>query len=266
MKSRNHYSPLTVVMWLIVFVVIMIVGVGSALANGYPPPVTPPAASPVDIDATLKQQQQAQAAAKSAAEAAAKAAALANGGSSDAEGGDAKSYSASGDVLNQHSSRVLVFPAPVWTQVPQATGCFVTESHAGSAGWNFVSGSKSIQFSEPICVSIRMAESARLMCHFKTAEFIDQNTFKTMFPSADPLPTTPGIRNLSLEECEAIKRPRLVTTHVMAPPAVIAPPVPAVVPAPVIKPPVKRKQAAPKKKPVPCAMQKVERNICVPAK
>lgn len=265
----------------VVFVFLFFAAIQFANATNVPPPKTPDPVPTqqtfnVDIDAAAK----ASAAAKAAAQSSSNSAALGLGGAggaggvggtsdASAQGGAADSYSASGDVLNQHSSRVLVFPAPVWTQVPQATGCFVTESHAGSLGWNFASGSKSIQFSDPICVSMRMAEAARLMCHFQTAELIDQNTFKTLFPNAQGLPTTPGIRNLSLAECEEAKRPRLVMTAALpAPivaPAPIAPTPVVAAPVPAPKPPVKR--AAPRKaKPAPCDEVLVERKICIPRK
>lgn len=246
MKRRIN-SLFTDMIWLAAAVIALFFFLGvifapKAHANGNPPPVTPPTTTQpttvnIDVDAASKAAAAAQAAAKATAQAAANSAALgigqggAGGGGGAGTGGasDASSYSASGDVMNQNSSKFFVFPAPVWTQLPAAQGCFVSESHAGGLGWNFISGSRSIQFSDPICVSMRMAEAARLMCHFHTAEIIDINTFKTLFPGHVDLPSTPGIKNLSLADCEAIKRPRLVMTPTMPatpqqlPPSVVVP-------------------------------------------
>ena len=228
-----------------------------AMANNNPPP-TPPTGTTYNVD----QQQAAQAAAKAAALAAAAAKSAAEASS------DSGSYSANDiNLMTQHSSKTFVFPAPVWTQLPETRGCFVTESHALAGGWNFVSGSKSVQFSDPICMSGRMSESARTMCQFLTADHIDRNTYRTLWPNAKELPAAVGLKNLSLEECEALKRPRLaLTTTITPPPAVVVPPPVVVPPAPPAPPVAKPKPRAKPKAVVPCDKVTVERQICVPKK
>lgn len=226
-----------------------------AMATGSPAPTPTPTPQVFDIDAQLAAQAAAKAQAQAAAAAAARSVSDAN----------AENYAANDiNLMTQHSSKTFVFPAPVWTMLPETRGCFVTESRAGAGGWNFISGSKSVQFSDPVCVSGRMSESARTMCQFATADLIDRNTYKMLWPNATLWATNPELRNLSLEQCEALKRPRLaLTTQVTLPPAVIAPPPAAVVPPAPLAPP-KRKPAA--KKTVPCKAVTVERQICVPQK
>lgn len=254
-------------------VLFSILGTTVAMASGKPvdPPPSTPVTQPitVDLDATLK----AQAAAAATAKAQASADALSNStaitgpSTSNATGTGGRSSSGSyaaggnggsGGALNDNSStRMYVLPAPVWSSVPQAAGCIVTESTALSGGWNFVSGSRSSQKSDPVCVGIIMAKAAYEHCHFESEAMITQRIYETAFPGAPALPITPGLRNLSLAECEDIKNPRLTLAPAITPiqPVVVAPPAP--VPAPVATlacpeppKPVKRRVVKPTAKPV----------------
>jgi hypothetical protein len=138
----------------------------------------------------------------------------------------ADSYSATGDVSNMiGGSKYLSLPQPVWTTVPTPYGCLVTESKAGAIGWNFASGSSSKQFSDAVCTTIRMAEAAYLHCQYLTAAHLNRRAFETMHPGESGgffLAGNP--ENLDPVQCDALKRPVLRMTPVIAP----ATPVPSV--------------------------------------
>jgi hypothetical protein len=202
----------------------------AALAT-YPTPT--PSTNPADIDVTLKQQQQAQADADAIAKAKADADAKAKAAA------DAESYGGGAAINDNSSTRMLVFPAPVWSTVPEARTCIATNSQAHAIGWNFWSHSKTEQKSDAPCIGVLMARSAYANCHFLSEALITQRVYATVFPGAPELPLAPDLRNLSLAECEALKKPRLVLTPSMtataAPAAAIAPiatPVACVEPAP----------------------------------
>lgn len=131
-----------------------------------------------------------------------------------AAGGDAKSgsYSAGGSAAGGNgggltdNSSMYVLPAPVWSSVPQAAGCIVTNSTAGAFGWNLISASRSVQGSDPVCVGVILAKSAYDHCHFESEQLITARVYATIFPGAPALPTVPGLRNLSAADCAALKR------------------------------------------------------------
>lgn len=241
----------------------------SAYATGKPDPVSTP--TPAPVTGTQEQQANAAAAAAAKAQAAAQASSNSTGvGVGVGTGGDSQanseSYSGSSGVMTD--SRMLVFPAPVWSTVPEARTCIATQSQAWAAGWNLVSRSTSSQASDPACIGVLMARSAYNNCHFLSEAMITQRVYATVFPGAPELPIAPDLRNLSLAECEELKRPRLVTTTTLsAPPAVVVAPPPAAVvpPAPAPKP-VKPRVVKPKPAPKACDNVVVERNICVPRK
>ena len=158
---------------------------------------------------------------------------MGTGGAATAGGGESQAnsdaYSGGGSVASD--TRMLVFPAPVWSTVPEARTCIATQSQAWAAGWNLVSRSTSNQASDPACIGVLMARSAYANCHFLSEALITARVYATVFPGAPELPVAPDLRNLSLAECEELKRPRLVPTLTMAPPPVIVTP-PVVCPAP----------------------------------
>lgn len=214
----------------------------SAYANGKPDPVPTPA--PVTGTQDQHQAQQAQAAAAAKAQAAAQAQStgigVGTGGESQA---NSDAYSGGGSVASD--TRMLVFPAPVWSTVPEARTCIATQSQAWAAGWNLVSRSTSNQASDPACIGVLMARSAYANCHFLSEALITARVYATVFPGAPELPVAPDLRNLTLSECEELKRPRLVPTPMMAaPPVIVTPPVVCPAPAP-SKPRAVTKRKAP---------------------
>jgi hypothetical protein len=210
----------------------------TAHATGKPtPPPTPIPTTPgADVDASA----QAAAAAAAKAQAAAQAQSTSSGtgigvgtgGAATAGGGESQAnseaYGGGGSVASD--TRMLVFPAPVWSTVPEARTCIATQSQAWAAGWNLVSRSTSNQASDPACIGVLMARSAYANCHFLSEALITARVYATVFPGAPELPVAPDLRNLTLSECEELKRPRLVPTLTMAPPPVVAP-APVVCPA-----------------------------------
>ena len=188
---------------------------------------------PAPVTGTQDQQQQANAAAKAQAAAQSQSTGIGVGTGGAATSGDsqANSDAYSGTATD---SRMLVFPAPVWSTVPEARTCIATQSQAWAAGWNLVSRSTSNQASDPACIGVLMARSAYNNCHFLSEALITARVYATVFPGAPELPVAPELRNLTLGECEELKRPRLVPTLTMAPPPVIVTPTPApvVCPAP----------------------------------
>lgn len=148
-----------------------------------------------------------------------------HGGGGGSANVDASTYSATGDVsntLNGGNSKYisLGFPAPVWTSVPTAFGCIVTESGALSGGWSFASGSKSKQYSDVVCTTIRMAEAATLHCQFESAAMLNKVAFEKMYEGQKGdffLADKP--RNLKPMECEELKRPALRMAANIAQPA-----------------------------------------------
>lgn len=147
------------------------------------------------------------------------------GGSAISGSSSAETYSATGDVNNTitggaSSSKYLSvgLPAPVWTSVPTPFGCLVSESTAGAAGWNFVSGSKSKQFSDVVCTTIRMAEAAYLHCQYETAAYLNKRVFETMHGGDGGFFLASAPKNLSPVECDDLKRPKLQMAPSIAPP------------------------------------------------
>lgn len=151
------------------------------------------------------------------------------GGTASASGGHSSattgpSYAANGDQTSTFSSKMLSLPQPVWTQVPTAFGCIVTDSKAGALGWNFVSGSSTTQQSEVVCTTIRMAEAATAWCQYATAAFLNKRAFEQMYPGEKgDFFLNAGRRDLTVEECEATKRPVMIMERRMASPAPVAP-------------------------------------------
>lgn len=223
----------------------------TAYANGKPDPV------PVTGAQDQHQTQQAQAAAAAKAQAAAQSQSNATGtgigvgmgGAATAAGGESQAnsdaYSGGSGVTTD--SRMLVFPAPVWSTVPEARTCIATQSQAWAAGWNLVSRSTSNQASDPACIGVLMARSAYNNCHFLSEALITARVYATVFPGHSLPEPDKSVRNLSLAECEELKRPRLVPTPMLAaPPTAVVTPTPvAVAPAPVACPaPAPRKPRA----------------------
>lgn len=135
------------------------------------------------------------------------------------EGGQGGKATALGGSLN-NNSRYFSFAAPSWTVVPQAYGCLVTDSASKNIALGVWSDSYSKQYSEVVCTTIRMSESARSFCQYETAAMLDKQAFELMYPKMDGsffLKDMP--RNLSHEECEATKRPVMVLDTRMSTPA-----------------------------------------------
>lgn len=191
----------------------------AAHATGKPDP------APVPSTQDQHQAQQAQAAAAAKAQAAAQSNATGTGiGAGTGGESQASSDSYSGGSGVTTDSRMLVFPAPVWSTVPEARTCIATQSQAWAAGWNLVSRSTSNQASDPACIGVLMARSAYNNCHFLSEALITARVYATVFPGHSLPDPDKSVRNLSLAECEELKRPRLVPTPMLAaPPAVVAP-------------------------------------------
>lgn len=175
------------------------------------------------------------------------------GGTSDASS-SAETYSATGDMSTRIDGGSSVskylsigLPAPVWTSVPTPFGCLVTESSAGAAGWNFVSGSKTRQHSDVVCTTIRMAEAAYLHCQYETAAYLNKRAFETMHGGDGAFFFAGAPKNLSPVECDELKRPKLRMEPTISPPA------PAVKPVACTPQPRTRKVVTTKrKKPTAC--------------
>lgn len=195
--------------------------VTTAHATGKPDP------APVTGTQDQHQAQQAAAAAKAAAQSQSTSTGIGvgTGGAATAGGGESQAnsdaYSGGGSVASD--TRMLVLPAPVWSTVPEARTCIATQSQAWAAGWNLVSRSTSNQASDPACIGVLMARSAYANCHFLSEALITARVYATVFPGAPELPVAPDLRNLTLSECEELKRPRLVPTLTMAPAPVACP-------------------------------------------
>ena len=156
-------------------------------------------------------------------------------GDSSASANTGPSYAASqaGAVTNQSDSKYLSLslPQPVWTMVPQAFGCVVSKSQAVSVGWNLISTSKTEQVSEAVCTTIRMAEAATLHCQYATAAHLNKRAYEQMYAGSDGTFFLAGEpKNLTLAECEAIKRPVLRVAPTMVAPVVAPAPVACVAP------------------------------------
>lgn len=263
MQVKKRFWPVTALVILCLFWLFL---TNTAQATTKPP-VTPPTPSTptTDIDVNISPEANAAAAAvaKAKADAAANAASQSNsqgiglgtGGASDADA----AASGGGASLTDNSSsstRMLVFPAPVWSTVPEARTCIATNSSAHAIGWNFWSRSKTSQASDPACIGVLMARSAYANCHFLSEAMITQRVYRTVFgPEAPELPMAPDLRNLSLAECEELKKPKLVMTPLMAPPVVVSAPAPApvaTVTCPVPEKPAKRSVVQPKRPVLTC--------------
>ena len=156
-------------------------------------------------------------------------------GDSSASANTGPSYAASqaGAVTNQSDSKYLSLslPQPVWTMVPQAFGCVVSKSQAVSVGWNLISTSKTEQVSDAVCTTIRMAEAATLHCQYATAAHLNKRAYEQMYAGSDGAFFLAGEpKNLTLAECEAIKRPVLRVAPTMVAPVVAPAPVACVAP------------------------------------
>ena len=225
----------------------------SAYANGKPDPVPTP--TPVTGTQDQHQAQQSQAAAAAKAQAASNATGVGVG-----TGGDSAAEAYSGGSGVTTDSRMLVFPAPVWSTVPEARTCIATQSQAWAAGWNLVSRSTSNQASDPACIGVLMARSAYANCHFLSEALITARVYATVFPGAPELPVAPELRNLTLSECEELKRPRLVAAPMLAaPPVIVTPPPPALAVCPAPAPRKPRAITKPKAPALTCPVPLVPR-------
>lgn len=144
------------------------------------------------------------------------------GAGGSAQGGDSYSASQSGDVTNQTRSTYVNFPQPVWTTVPTPYGCIVSESKAGSFGWNLVSGSGSKQYSDAVCTTVRMAEAATMHCQYATAAHLNRAAFEQMYKGqSGEFFLVGNPQNMDPVACDALRRPVLRMAPVIhAPPAV----------------------------------------------
>lgn len=207
------------------------ISIGASHAEGVKPPAPQPTPSPVAEALAQQQQGQQQGQAQSIGDVAGGSVGNVTAGGatslSGAQSGDSRaastadSYSATGDVSNHiGGSKFLSLPQPVWTTVPAPFGCIVTESKAGAIGWNLVSASGSKQFSEAVCTTIRMAEAAYLHCQYLTAAHLNRRAFETMHPGeSGEFFLTGNPENLDPVQCDALKRPVLRMTPVIAPAA-----------------------------------------------
>ena len=160
-------------------------------------------------------------------------AAAAGDSSASADTGPSYAASHAGAVTNQSDSKYLSLslPQPVWTMVPQAFGCVVSKSQAVSVGWNLISTSKTEQVSEAVCTTIRMSEAATLHCQYATAAHLNKRAYEQMYAGSDGAFFLAGEpKNLTLAECEAIKRPVLRVAPTMVAPVVAPAPVACVAP------------------------------------
>lgn len=145
------------------------------------------------------------------------------GAGGSAQGGDSYSASQSGDVTNQTRSTYVNFPQPVWTTVPTPYGCIVSESKAGSFGWNLVSGSGSKQYSDAVCTAVRMAEAAMLHCQFATAAHLNKAAFEQMYKGqSGDFFLTGDPKNLDPVYCDELRRPVLRMSPAISTPTVTA--------------------------------------------
>lgn len=145
------------------------------------------------------------------------------GAGGSAQGGDSYSASQSGDVTNQTRSTYVNFPQPVWTTVPTPYGCIVSESKAGSFGWNLVSGSGSKQYSDAVCTAVRMAEAAMLHCQFATAAHLNKAAFEQMYKGqSGEFFLVGNPQNMDPVACEAMRRPVLRMSPAISAPNVTA--------------------------------------------
>lgn len=145
------------------------------------------------------------------------------GAGGSAQGGDSYSASQSGDVTNQTRSTYVNFPQPVWTTVPTPYGCIVSESKAGSFGWNLVSGSGSKQYSDVVCTAVRMAEAAMLHCQFSTAAHLNKAAFEQMYKGqSGDFFLTGEPKNLDPVYCDELRRPVLRMSPAISTPTVTA--------------------------------------------
>lgn len=180
----------------------------------------------------------------SSAGAAAGAAAGANSSSS-ATGGSA---AASNDLAvngGDDSTRILTIipPAPVTLPaMPSAKDCIGSKGEARAIGWNFISRADTGQDVIERCVVILQIEALRKVCQFDSANKLQTQLLKTIYPSLELVP--PVDRNLSTEECT--KPPVEIVRYV---------PAPVVVPASTPEP-------APKKKVIPAAKPKKKVTVC----
>lgn len=144
-----------------------------------------------------------------------------------AEGGDSKSgsYAAGSSMTNRNASLFLNFPLPTWTVVPGSKwSCMATQSRSKARGWNFTSDSESVQATDAPCLLWKMYESAMANCQYQTAHHINNRNLAIITPGMPEMEAPPKLRNLSYEECEAIRRPTLMyTPTITVPPAERAP-------------------------------------------
>lgn len=133
---------------------------------------------------------------------------MGQGGS--ASGG--QSFSDTGDLTNvsKTSSTWVNFPQPVWTTVPQAFGCLVSEADAVAVGWSFFSKSGARQFSDAVCTTIRMSEAAVLHCQYETAALLNKTAFEMMYPGKNGDFFVKGSpKDMDPVACDALRRPNL---------------------------------------------------------
>lgn len=152
----------------------------------------------------------------------------AGGGSSKSES-SADSYNALTGIGNTSDSSKFIslkFPTPVWAQLPPAVGCIVSKQEGRAVGWNFISKVDAGQQTDFPCLGHLMAREAYMQCQFETSYEIGNRVYKYLVKrdtgvEADDLPKAPGTVNLSFEQCELLRNPRLQATPVLQ---LVAPP------------------------------------------
>lgn len=146
----------------------------------------------------------------------------ATGGSSSATATAApsNSYSAlSNDIDYNSKMRHISLAPPVWTVIPQASGCIVSGSTAWSAVLGLASYSGSKQVSDGVCTMVNMASAAQSACQYKTAAIINRRVFETLNPDVSgEFFELNAPANLTPTECAELIRPRLIVDTRMSQP------------------------------------------------
>lgn len=147
---------------------------------------------------------------------------VSQGGASRAES-SADSYNALTGIGNTSDNSKFIslkFPTPVWAQLPPAVGCIVSKQEGRAAGWNFISKVDAGQQTDFPCLGHLMAREAYMQCQFETSYEIGNRVYKYLVKrdtGTEPqdLPKAPGTVNMSIEQCEMLRNPRLQATPVL---------------------------------------------------
>lgn len=121
------------------------------------------------------------------------------GGSSIAGGG-----SVGNTDIDASTGNTYVLPAPAVTYVPASNGSVLTKSHA--VNLLVFSWSKSDQEIAPDSVAKEMIADMERLCQFETASMLRQRRYALVDPSYRELPAQPGVKNLTAEQCAALRK------------------------------------------------------------